>query len=101
MGQAQVEAFARKNKHYALQQVVATAPATPGKAAPYVPPIIFEDDDDDEREVHVMLSIVLPENADAFHVQVWPDHFILTIEKLDAACCLGLGVWLGPLQHEL
>ena len=74
--QAQVEAFARKNKHYGLREAVAV-PVTPGKVTPYVPPIIFEDDDDDERDVHIMLCIVLPDNAEAFHVQVRPRHLLV------------------------
>ena len=54
-------------------QVMATQVTTPGKAAPYVPPIIFDDEEEDERDVHVMLCMVLPENADAFHLQVIPN----------------------------
>ncbi|KAK9847550.1 hypothetical protein WJX84_008780 [Apatococcus fuscideae] len=85
---AQVEAFARKNKHHAMQ-VMASQVTTPGKTAPFVPPIIFDDDEEDERDVHVMLCMVLPENADAFHLQVAEEK---RIQKAEA--------WGGMLRPE-
>ena len=70
-----MEALARKNKHHAMQVMKSQSQVTtPGKVAPYVPPIIFDDDDEDERDVHIMLCLILPENADAFHLQVMQPH---------------------------